>query len=97
MRASVHGVDLQRRIERQKPQRNVMGARTNVEDAGSARQMFMDGRGKLVAPPRAIPERCDRVAFVVIGWNIPKNFRDQIPPGFSKEMRTKVFPLQEIF
>jgi hypothetical protein len=31
MLASVHGMDLERWINRKKPQRNVMGARTNVE------------------------------------------------------------------
>src|ERR1039457_4743506 len=31
MSASVHGMDFKRRIEREKPQRNVVGARTNVE------------------------------------------------------------------
>jgi len=57
---------------------------------------------KWLHDPQSLPALSARmsspgIALVVIGRNIPKNFGNQVPPGFSKKMRTKVFPLQEIF
>src|SRR5208282_3883988 len=94
MLAAVHGMDLERRINRKKPQRDVMGARTNIEYARSLRQMSLDCSSKRIAPPGTIPERCDRIAFIVIGRHVPKNCRNQVLPSFSKKMRTKIFLLQ---
>jgi len=96
MLASVHGMDLKRRVNRKKPQRDVMRTRTNVEYARSMRQMSMDCSSERIAPSRTIPERCDRIAFVVVGGHVPENFGDQVLPGFLEEMRTKTLFLPHI-
>ena len=47
VRTAVHGMDLERWVNRKKPQRDVVHARTNVEHVRSPRQMFMDRGGEL--------------------------------------------------
>jgi hypothetical protein len=97
VRAAVHGMDLERWVERQQLERDVMRAGTNVEHLGALRQMALHRLREDAAPARASPERGDRVALVVIGRHVPKDFRDQGPPRLAKHLRTQIFLFQEIF
>ena len=95
VRAAIDRMDVQRRIERQQPQRNVVRTGADVENSGAARQVSVDGRGEGVAPARAAPERSDCVALVVIGRDVPKHCRDQRAPHIAEKMRPKVFTLRK--
>ena len=86
VRAAVHGMDLERRVERQQLERDFVYARANVEHLGARRQMAVHRLREDAAPARASPERGDGVAFIVIGRHVPKDFRDQGPPRLAKKL-----------
>ena len=95
MRAAVHGMNLERRVRCQEPQRDVVQARTDIEHFRSGRHVPADRGREGIAPARAIPQRRDRIALVVIGRNVAKDLRNQSPPGIGEQAHAEIFLLQE--
>ena len=78
--AAVDRMDVERRVKRQEPQRNVVGAGTHVEQSCAGRQVAVNGGSEDRAPSRAASQRRYRIAFVVISRHVPENFWDQGAP-----------------
>ena len=59
-------------------------------DAGGSRR-------RNIAPSRTNSQRCDRIALIVIGRHVAKDFGDQRPPHVAEKTRAKIFLLHKNF